>query len=161
MSSGGISRFQRLFGDAGQATVEFALILPVLLLIVVGILDFGRATNYYNTLTELAAEGARSAAVNVNPDGTAVAGKSIQNQIKCTAISTELSKSNTYHVTINSVGTGNPDPIPAGQPVQVQTSYDFRFIPFLNLATITLQGSATMRAEQASTYTLGQDSVSC
>ena len=80
-------RCRRLACERGQATVEFALILPALLLLILGMLDFGRAVNYYNTLTELAAEGARSAAVNLNPDGTTVNGLSIQNQIKCQAVS--------------------------------------------------------------------------
>jgi Flp pilus assembly protein TadG len=151
------SRFRR---DGGQATVEFALLLPVLLLVLLGMLDFGRAVNYYNTLTELAAEGARSAAVNVNPDGTAVSGTSIQNQIKCQAVSKELRSSGTFHVNIAS-GTGGPAPLSAGTPVKVQATYSFSFIPLLKLASVNLVGSATMRVEQKSTYTLGNDTVTC
>jgi Flp pilus assembly protein TadG len=87
------TRFLRGRDENGQASVEFALLLPLLLIVLIGVLDFGRAVNYYNTLTELAAEGARSAAVNVNPDGTPVSGTSIQDQIKCQAVSRELRKS--------------------------------------------------------------------
>jgi Flp pilus assembly protein TadG len=141
--------FLRARSESGQATVEFALLLPVLLLVLLGMLDFGRAVNYYNTLTELAAEGARSAAVNVNPDGTAVSGTSIQNQIKCQAVSKELRSSATFHVNIAS-GTGGPAPLAAGQPVKVQATYSFSFIPFLKLGSVNLVGSATMRVEVAS-----------
>jgi len=49
--------------DRGAAAVEFALLLPVLLLIVFGIIDFGRALNAQITLTEAAREGARLAAL--------------------------------------------------------------------------------------------------
>ncbi|HEY6276044.1 MAG TPA: TadE/TadG family type IV pilus assembly protein [Streptosporangiaceae bacterium] len=49
--------------DRGAAAVEFALLLPVLLLIVFGIIDFGRALNAQITLTEAAREGARLASV--------------------------------------------------------------------------------------------------
>jgi Flp pilus assembly protein TadG len=45
--------------DRGAAAVEFALLLPVLLLIVFGIIDFGRALNAQVTITQAAREGSR------------------------------------------------------------------------------------------------------
>jgi Flp pilus assembly protein TadG len=45
--------------DRGAAAVEFALILPLLMLLVFGIIDFGRALNAQITLTQAAREGAR------------------------------------------------------------------------------------------------------
>ncbi len=50
-------------GDSGAAAVEFALLLPVLLLVTFGIIDFGRALNAQVTLTQAAREGARLAAL--------------------------------------------------------------------------------------------------
>jgi Flp pilus assembly protein TadG len=50
--------------DGGAAAVEFALMLPVLLLIVFGIIDFGRALNAQITITQAAREGARLDALN-------------------------------------------------------------------------------------------------
>jgi hypothetical protein len=44
-----------------QALIEFALISPVLLLLLFGIIDIGRAVFYYDTLSHAAREGARSA----------------------------------------------------------------------------------------------------
>ncbi len=49
--------------DRGAAAVEFALLLPVLLLLVFGLIDFGRALNAQITLTQAAREGARLAAL--------------------------------------------------------------------------------------------------
>lgn len=49
--------------DRGAAAVEFALCLPILLLLVFGIIDFGRMLNAQLTLTEAAREGARLAAL--------------------------------------------------------------------------------------------------
>lgn len=43
--------------------MEFALVLPVLLLMLFGIIDFGRALNAQITLTEAATEGARLTAL--------------------------------------------------------------------------------------------------
>lgn len=48
----------------GQALVEFALLIPVFLLIVVSLFDFGRAVFSYNSVTNAAREGARLAIVN-------------------------------------------------------------------------------------------------
>lgn len=45
--------------DRGAAAVEFALMLPLLLLIVFGLIDFGRALNAQITITQAAREGAR------------------------------------------------------------------------------------------------------
>jgi Flp pilus assembly protein TadG len=55
-------RFREL--DRGAAAVEFALLLPLLLLLVFGIIDFGRALNAQITITQAAREGARLEALN-------------------------------------------------------------------------------------------------
>ena len=48
----------------GQALVEFALVIPLFLVLLVGIFDLGRAVFAFNTLTNAAREGARIAIVN-------------------------------------------------------------------------------------------------
>lgn len=50
--------------EKGASAVEFALILPILLMIVFAIFEFGIAYNNYISLTHAAREGARLAAVN-------------------------------------------------------------------------------------------------
>lgn len=47
--------------DRGAVAVEFGLLLPLLMLIVMGIIDFGRMLNAQETLTQAAREGARLA----------------------------------------------------------------------------------------------------
>ena len=49
-----------IYGDQGSSAVEFALVLPLLLLLVSGIIDFGRAYNEKLTLTHAAREGVRA-----------------------------------------------------------------------------------------------------
>ena len=59
---------KRLFrSEKGQAMVEFALILPLLLTLLCGIIDFGWM--YYNqiTLNNAAREGARYAVIHYDP----------------------------------------------------------------------------------------------
>ena len=50
----------------GQALVEFALILPILILLLVGIFDFGRAIYAFNTVNNAARESVRVAIVDQN-----------------------------------------------------------------------------------------------
>jgi len=50
--------------EKGQAFVEFAIVLPILLLLVFGIIQFGILFNNYLTLTDAVRAGARQAAVS-------------------------------------------------------------------------------------------------
>lgn len=52
--------------DGGQTLVEFALILPVFILLLVGVFDFGRAIYAYNTLNNAAHEAVRLGIVDQN-----------------------------------------------------------------------------------------------
>lgn len=51
-------------GQRGQGLVETALVLPVIILIFMGIFDFGRAVFFYNAVSEAARNGSRIASVN-------------------------------------------------------------------------------------------------
>jgi Flp pilus assembly protein TadG len=63
--------------------VEFAIVLPVLLLLVFGIIDFGRALYTQNNLTSAVREGARFAAAYMpDPSATAGATAAIQNRVE-------------------------------------------------------------------------------
>lgn len=55
---------RRARGDAGQGLVEFALVVPVIILFVVVFVDMGRAVWSYTEIANSAREGARVAAVN-------------------------------------------------------------------------------------------------
>lgn len=49
--------------EGGQSTLEFAMVLPMLLLLLMGIIEFGRIISSYMIINNLAREGARFAAV--------------------------------------------------------------------------------------------------
>ncbi len=99
--------------DRGAAAVEFALLLPVLLLIVFGIVDFGRALNAQITLTQAAREGARLAALG-QPAGTVIA----RTQTAATGLA-GVSASVTASCPVNAGASAD---------AKVQASYSFTFV---------------------------------
>lgn len=54
-------------GERGAAAVEFALVLPILLVLVLGIVEFGRIFNVQVSVTNAAREGARVMAIENDP----------------------------------------------------------------------------------------------
>jgi Flp pilus assembly protein TadG len=99
--------------DRGTAAVEFALVLPILLLILFGIIDFGRALNAQIELTGAAREGARLAALGYS--NAAV-------QARAVAAAPSLSG-----VTVAVAASCPPGAGPAAN-AQVNVSYRFSFI---------------------------------
>lgn len=63
MSFARLSLSERRRRERGAAAVEFALVLPILIMLIFGIIDFGRMLNARITITEAAREGARAAAL--------------------------------------------------------------------------------------------------
>jgi Flp pilus assembly protein TadG len=51
-------------GEKGQALAEFALVLPLILFFIAAIIEFGRAWNIKQAVTDAAREGARYTVVN-------------------------------------------------------------------------------------------------
>lgn len=126
-------------GNCGQALVEFALILPLLFLLVFGIVEFGRYLFLKNTATNGARQGARVAAVTPKPWDAA-------KRAAIYSAATSL-----YHGSTpwNPLGDTNPaEPANTGSPVTVTVSMPFNsvvpnFIPIPN----SISASATMRFE--------------
>jgi Flp pilus assembly protein TadG len=68
-----MTRVSRFRNEDGQAITEFALVLPILMAILLGIIQFGIIFNNYITLTDATRAGARKAAVSrfLNDNGAA------------------------------------------------------------------------------------------
>jgi Flp pilus assembly protein TadG len=129
----------RAIGTAehGQALVELALVLPILLLLVVGIAKFSLALNSANDETHLANEVARYASVNEDPSPEALQ-KWAKNQADSKALTGQL-------VCISfPKGTSN-----VGDPVEVKVTGTMKWLPILKLkvASSTVEGKADMRIE--------------
>ena len=134
----------RLFQDrSGQAMVEFALVMPVLLILVVGIVEFGRAWNVQQVMTDAAREGARKAAVWDESVVEADVRNTIMRALATSSIDTAAAT-----VTYTGWNGGTNDPV----TVSIAVPYRFTFFgPLIGWATgksnITLATSFTMRNE--------------
>ncbi len=104
--------------DRGAAAVEFALVLPILILLVFGVIEFGRGYHARSTLTHAARESVRVAALS-SGDPVATARNAAPNLDGPSIV-----------VTIS------PDPCVPGNPVTVTLAYDHEY-------AIPLYGSGT------------------
>lgn len=129
--------------EKGQNLVEFALILPVFLLLLVGMAEFGRGWMTRNILTGAAREGARVAAVAPDSPTSIAQGTLAANDV--------LNSANLpAPPPVVSVDTSPGLSFPA---VKVDVTYTYSvlltgFIPGLPGPTFNLTGTATMRRER-------------
>jgi len=122
----------------GQNLVEFALVVPLLLLLVIGIAELGRAWMAKNILTGAAREAVRVLAVPDPPGGVAAA-TTRANQV----------------LTSGGITTATLTIVNATAPfgdVSVTVDYNFPvgiagFIPGLSSTTFPLSSTTTMRRE--------------
>jgi hypothetical protein len=128
-------------GERAQGLVEFALVLPLFLVLILATVDFGWALRAYITATNSAREGARVGAVGENEAG--VVGK---------VVSTSSGLLSSANVTVTGE-QGAP-----GTSVRVDVDYDYDYITPLGSLVSMLTGgtlpsplpintSATMRIE--------------
>jgi Flp pilus assembly protein TadG len=139
-------RLVLLADDCGQALLEFALTIPIVLVVLFGIFDFGRAMYTYDMVTSAARVGARYAIVH---------GSSCTPAPACTATSAVIqtyvrsvvagANSNSFNVSATwpaatgcSGGTATPQ-----CPVSVSASYPFAFLLWSSL-TIRMTSTSQM-----------------
>jgi hypothetical protein len=125
--------------DAGQAAIEFLLILPLLFGVLFAIFQFSAAYNALNDMSQMAADGTRLAAVDRFPKTQAelVAWRAAQGD-------TTIAKGAKIEVT----GCA------AGDPVHIRVSATITVVPVLPLlggVTKPVEANAEMRRETAPT----------
>ena len=79
--------------ERGAAAVEFALLLPLLLMLVLGTIEFGRAYNAQITLTNAARDGVRVMAIANDPAGAKTAAKNAAASVSTTIPATDITLS--------------------------------------------------------------------
>lgn len=134
--------------ERGQSLVEFAIALPLLLAIVIGIFEFGMAWNQRQVVTNAAREGARVAVLPDKEEDEVDA--AVANYLSSASLDPDLA-------TVTHSNAGKTGDYGLSTTVSVAYPYQFRFIgPIVALlqgddsamqGTITLQSTAVMRHE--------------
>jgi Flp pilus assembly protein TadG len=109
----------------GQALVEFALVVPILLILVLGIVDFGSALRSWMAVTNSAREGARAGAVGANCE-----------DIRQRAVGTSAGLLTGADVSVENC-QGQP-----GTSVVVTVTHDYSFVTPLGSVLTTFSGGA-------------------
>ena len=135
----------RIKSERGAALLEAAVTLPMLLLVAVGIFEFGRAYQTWQILTNAAREGARMA---VLPDPTPGI---VETRVREYMAAGQLSEYGTATVDVNRSAslTVNGGAVSASQ---VSIDYPFNFIVLQPVArlvapTTSLGGAVVMHAQ--------------
>jgi Flp pilus assembly protein TadG len=103
-----------LRNDRGQTVVEFAAVLPLLVVLLLAIIQFGIAFNHYVTLTDAARAGARKAIVARLAGGTTADAEQV---VRDAAGSLDQAKL--------TVKVSSTDWTKSGSEVQVQATYPY------------------------------------
>ena len=130
--------------ERGAALIETAITIPMILLIAVGIFEFGRAYQTWQVLTNAAREGARMA---VTPSSTVPTTTALIRQYMADG---QLRNSATANVVVNKTATINVNGTAVSASL-VTVDYPFQFImlqPVVRLVApgATVGGPITMRA---------------
>lgn len=145
-----LCRHQRSHGR-GQALVEFALALPVLLLIFMGLFDFGRAVFAYNSLSNAAREGARVAIVDQTVDGSGVPVGATEAASQATGLGLDPTDATQVQVSYLMPDLSGPCPTRSlGCIAEVTVHYEFRPItPIIGnvIGSIDLNASTQLPIE--------------
>ena len=134
----------------GAALIEFAIIVPLLLLLVFGICEFGLLMKNYLTISQAAREGSRTASLG----GTTA---TIKQRIVNTATTVTIDPNRIFldyqdatgvWMALGDSGTGNNAPV--GSLIRVKVEYDHHLLTgyvFPGQATKTLKTEMIMRKE--------------
>lgn len=129
----------------GQAAVEFALILPVFLLLIAGVIEFGRGFYTYSLLLQAVQEGARFGAVLGNyKNDTAIVNRVAQ--ISPGGAADTVTVSATQSATNNTVVAAANRTRGNILTVNATTRYS-AIIPFFPVGSFTMSGRASMVIE--------------
>lgn len=130
----------------GQSVIEFALVLPLILVLVFGITEFGRAWMAVNVLTSAAREGCRLAVVTA-PDIPAVQARVTQ---VCNAAGIR-DTAGPRQIRLTGIDVLPPDPLDPARRTTVTVRADFQVVTGRILGrfrgAIPLSATATMRHE--------------
>jgi len=126
-------------GSRGQGLVEFALVLPLILLLLFAILDFGRAIYAYSTIGDAARTASRVAIVDQNLN-------LIQTKAADQAVALGIAPTDVSVAYLTSDLSGPCNPLELGCVAEVTVPYDFTAItPVISNIVGSIPLSSTTR----------------
>ncbi|SEP17785.1 TadE/TadG family type IV pilus assembly protein [Trujillonella endophytica] len=125
---------RRIRDERGASAVEFALLLPILLLLVLGIVEFGRGFQVSGTLSAAAREGVRVMALQNDPAAARAAVRSAAGTLDPALTDVQI----TITPATCPVGTGTAT-------VRLTIAYDLPLMTGLFGTTVGLTGTGVMR----------------
>lgn len=139
-------------GDRGASLIEFALLVPLLFLILFGIIEFGWLFSQNLDVRHGAREGVRLAAVNFpeGPPPNSGARTDANRDALISEICDRMQTADSVQISLTSTG-GIGDPAVATVTAVGETLTGF--LDFLLPATINLDSTVEIRVEQNATWT--------
>lgn len=150
--------------ERGQSLAEIAILLPIFLILVFGIIDFGMGLRAYIQVAQATREGARFGLLGNQPGAFSAGGSgdcngsadsTVVGKVCSTIDGLDLTDLQTVTVTCPDGGT---PPCASGDTIQVRAEYNYHYItPVRSIVnffsggslsdTITVSATSTMRAE--------------
>ncbi|NMP24434.1 TadE/TadG family type IV pilus assembly protein [Sulfobacillus harzensis] len=143
---------QKLFRKEGQALVEFALVAPLLLILLYGIIQFGLIFYGFITIQQAAKIGVRAASLG---ESASAVGQAIDNQITGIGLNPSSTSASTYappspftSTNYRLVWDGYVTTVGSTPGIVVQVDYRYPIaIPFFGTKNIEIHQSYTMAQE--------------
>lgn len=149
---GGARLSKRAQGESGAELLEFAIIIPTLMMLLIGIFWFGRAYNTRQTVTRAAREGARFAIAPtcLSCGNTIPTDTEIRAMIDSALVASHLDPNTVLNFSIQRSVVLNPGTNPTTVGTVIAFDYPYTFVlPFtpVHLTTINLPIQVQMREE--------------
>ena len=127
---------RKLRGERGASAVEFGLVIPILLILVLGIVEFGHAFQVQGTLSAAAREGARAMALRNDQAQAKAAVRDAASALDPDIVDSQIT------ITPAACPTGTTN-----QNVRLTITYPMPFLTDFFGASITMSGTGVMRCQ--------------
>ena len=127
---------RKLRGERGASAVEFGLVIPILLILVLGIIEFGHAFQVQGTLSAAAREGARAMALRNDQAQAKSAVRQAASVLEPDVVDSQITI--TPAACPTGAGTTN---------VRLTITYPMPFLTSFFGASITMSGTGVMRCQ--------------
>jgi len=139
-----MKNYMKSISIRGQAMIEFAMVLPFLILVVLGIFDFARAIHSHNTISNVSREGANLVS------RSSLGQQDIMNAIANTAQQLDMQRNGMIYITVLNGVTGS-DPT-----IQSQYSWSSSTLSNKPASKLGTQASPTTHSLTALNLQTGQ-----